>query len=940
MRRPSQAHFVTACQQVLALGAVLAVLTPAASIISLDVVREVPAQDGASAARQVIGLSAYTREARRPSRLPAAPTDATIHDFALTSPTGSFGRAAVAGGAHRVVSQPEKVVGYGGVGVTWDPSAQLTDRQITFRVRALTDGTWSAWQDLGYDVEHGPDPGSADAAQARPGTDVVFVGNVDRVQVKATTPDAVALPPAMKLSVVSPGTPRATTQAGPAIDTARMAGATSTPGEDALATSPRAASMLAQETYTPKPVIYSRAQWGADESMRDKSSLHYGEVHAGFVHHTVNANDYTRAEVPGIMRSIYAYHTQSRGWSDIGYNFLVDRFGRIWEGRYGGVDRPVVGAHTLNYNDWSFAMSAIGNYDITQPRDVVLRAYGSLFAWKLSLHGVDAASTKQWVGSRDFEAINGHRDAASTACPGRYLYAKIPLIRQYAEQDQQGWAGRELHSDLAGSLHPDIVARRASDGRGFIIPTGGLSAFGKPVVTRDLYTGAASVVASPDLTGDGTGDLVVVGTDGSAAVRPGDGQGGYAAAVKPTALFSGRDQVTAVGDLDGDGHNDLVSRNIATGELNTYLGSGTGGFARQRLVGDWSGATLLVSAGDLDGDGHVDLLSRDSGGSLWLHPGTGTGSFGTATKVPGSFGQWTQMTGAGDYSGDGRPDLVVRAAESAYVLPSTATGGYGHPLGPFARLGVAGLSAGSQLAGGPALDVVGRKGVDLYTWPNAGTVDLEPAIPTNLRLGSADAILTVGDWDRDGYGDVVVRKTTTGNLVLRRGDGTGHFAAGIALGTGFGGVRLLAAVGDMTGDGFPDLMGQPQGGSMRIYPGNGLTGLQPSYVAHSAITAGTQIPVGRWDGDGAPDSLFRKGGSLTLYPGNGPGGLTSARSMSVDLSRYDWVVGVSNLRLSGHPDLVVRDSRTGYLWALQATANGFRAPRFLGEGMGVYDLAG
>ena len=115
-------------------------------------------------------------------------------------------------------------------------------------------------------------------------------------------------------------------------------------------------------------MIYSRAQWGADEQhARASRSLHYGEVHAGFVHHTVNANNYTRAEVPAILRSIYAYHTQSRGWSDIGYNFLVDRFGRIWEGRYGGVDRPVVGAHTLGYNDDSFAMSAIGNFEIAQP---------------------------------------------------------------------------------------------------------------------------------------------------------------------------------------------------------------------------------------------------------------------------------------------------------------------------------------------------------------------------------------------------------------------------------------------------------------------------------------------------------------------------------------------------------------------------------------------
>src|SRR3546814_10045054 len=72
---------------------------------------------------------------------------------------------------------------------------------------------------------------------------------------------------------------------------------------------------------TTKPKIYSRSQWGANEKLRDKSSLQYHEVHAGFVHHTVNGNDYTRDQVPGIIRSIYAYHTQSRGWSDLGYNF-------------------------------------------------------------------------------------------------------------------------------------------------------------------------------------------------------------------------------------------------------------------------------------------------------------------------------------------------------------------------------------------------------------------------------------------------------------------------------------------------------------------------------------------------------------------------------------------------------------------------------------------
>jgi uncharacterized protein with LGFP repeats len=80
--------------------------------------------------------------------------------------------------------------------------------------------------------------------------------------------------------------------------------------------------------------------------LRTSAPRYSSTIYAGWVHHTVNANDYSSAEVPGIIRSIYAYHMQGRGWSDIGYNFLVDRFGRLWEGRSGGIDRPVIGAHT------------------------------------------------------------------------------------------------------------------------------------------------------------------------------------------------------------------------------------------------------------------------------------------------------------------------------------------------------------------------------------------------------------------------------------------------------------------------------------------------------------------------------------------------------------------------------------------------------------------
>ncbi len=187
---------------------------------------------------------------------------------------------------------------------------------------------------------------------------------------------------------------------------------------------------------SPRPKIYSRAQWGANERMREQSAPDYGTVKAGFIHHTVNSNSYSSSQVPSLLRGIYAYHTQSRGWRDIGYNYLVDRFGRIWEGRYGGVTRAVVGAHTLGYNEYSFALSAIGNYDVKAPPAAVLHAYEQLFAWKLSLYNIRADNPRVFVKNKYFRAISGHRDAGQTACPGRYLYAKLPSIRKSAQSIQ------------------------------------------------------------------------------------------------------------------------------------------------------------------------------------------------------------------------------------------------------------------------------------------------------------------------------------------------------------------------------------------------------------------------------------------------------------------------------------------------------------------------
>ena len=918
-------------------------------------VREHPsAAAGGAQPGAVAAFAAYTRASAKPSRVPTTTVDSKVHSYALTAPLGArtsparlAGRVRVTGGSTWLTSTPEPVTGYGAVGVTWAHGVQVPQDQLGFQARTRTDGTWSKWLELSYDADHGPDPGSAEARHARPGTDVLLIGKVDQVQVRARAAHRRALPVDMRLAVVDPGKAAHSAPERAALDTGTMDGSS----EPAAATSAPAGSSSADSTsngsdaaslsaavYTPKPVIYSRAQWGADERMRDKSSLHYYEVHAGFVHHTVNANNYTRAEVPGIIRSIYAYHTQSRGWSDIGYNFVVDRFGRIWEGRYGGVDRPVVGAHTLNYNDYAFAMSAIGNYDITRPSKAMVQAYGALFAWKLSLHGVDASSTKQWVGSRYFEAINGHRDAAATACPGRYLYAKIPRIRKLAAAAQQGWSGRELESDLASTPYPDLIVRRASDGQGVIIPTGGMTGFEAP--ERIGITDADLTVATPDVTGDGQGDLVVRSSDGVSRVYPGNGAGAFGDPIRPSRRFATRDLVTAVGDFDGDGRNDVVARRRGDGRLELYRGNGHGGFKRTVLATGWSAYDAIAATGDLDGDGHPDLLARDDAGHLWRFPGLGR-KLGTPVEEPGRWGQYTTLTGYGDFNGDGHGDLLVAAkGKSGRIRTGRADGTFAPGIGMVTKVARATAVTAADLTGSAAPDLVTTRSSGLQLLPNTGHTELGRPIETGMNLKADDLVLNAGDWNRDGHGDIIVRIHRTGALKVRLGDGEGHFGHPRTIGKGFRSVGLLAAVGDMTGDGWPDLMGQPRGGAMRIYPGNGTSGLKASYVAHGAISAGSQVAVGRWDGDGAPDSLFRSGNKLSLYPGNGPGGLTNPEALGLNLSRYDWVVGISDENLTGHPDLVVRARKNGRLWLIPGTTNGFGKRRYLGDGMGAYDLAG
>jgi uncharacterized protein with LGFP repeats len=199
----------------------------------------------------------------------------------------------------------------------------------------------------------------------------------------------------------------------------------------------------------PRPPLLYRGQWGADESWRNGGPYFGRTIQQVHIHHTATGNDYTRSDVPALIRGMYRYHTHNLGWSDIGYNFLVDRFGRSWVGRAGGAAKTVRGAHTLGFNHTSTGISVIGNYEGASPSEAVIAAIVRIAAWKLDRfhrkptgwipvysHGSDKYPEGRTVGLR---VIDGHRDTNYTACPGARLYSKLGTIRNRTQRRVDAW---------------------------------------------------------------------------------------------------------------------------------------------------------------------------------------------------------------------------------------------------------------------------------------------------------------------------------------------------------------------------------------------------------------------------------------------------------------------------------------------------------------------
>lgn len=278
------------------------------------------------------------------------------------------------------------------VGLHWQGTGT-----VSFRTRAL-DGRWSAWRPAAPEDEDQPDHGSvertADAAW-RIGNPY-WTGVADRVEVRT----------AGHVSRVRSFTIWSSTGPRP-LRRVQLAGS---------------------------PQIVPRSAWVANELIT-KPSTYAPAVRFAVIHHTAGNNTYTQAQSAAIVQGIQLYHVKGNGWNDIAYNFLVDRFGQVFEGRAGGIDKPVIGAHAEGFNAGSVGIAVIGSYGSTGISKAASDAIANLLAWRLDVAHVDPLSTLTWTSGGNarypkgipvfLRAVSGHRDTGFTDCPGDALYRSL-----------------------------------------------------------------------------------------------------------------------------------------------------------------------------------------------------------------------------------------------------------------------------------------------------------------------------------------------------------------------------------------------------------------------------------------------------------------------------------------------------------------------------------
>ena len=548
-------------------------------------------------------------------------------------------------------------------------------------IRVQQDGTWLPWKTLEGNPDEGPDMdspeyrGTTTAGPAWTGQDV------DRIEVRVAEGPL----PGLKLHMIH------------------------SPDSQKSWSAPSASA------FPGRPGFISRGQWGANESIRntapdwEKSPEFASTVRNAIVHHTVNLNTYSAEEAPALVRGIYEFHVQANRWCDIGYNFIVDRFGRVFEGRYGGVEKAVIGAHAGGFNSGSTGAAVLGDFRSAAPSAGAMIGLRDLLAWKLALHGVDPRS-QVWVtsgGNSKYPAgqvvtlpnISAHRDVSDTECPGGQLYTRVPQLRLDVQTAMLATAPYPLPGWTPAGNQPKVVAVNSYGG---LQPAGG-----QPALPHPGYWGGWNIIRG-----------VAPSTGASGYVL--DGWGG----LHP---FGGAPPAT--------GHGYWPGWDIARGAVVSAPGSGY-------TLDGWGGLHPFGAAVPLGVSGYWKgwdiakglVLRSDASGGYVLDGFGGIHTFGLAPPIQKSTTSYWGWNIARDIAL--RPD-----GTTGYVLD-----GWGgvHPFGGAPPVNISRYTPGSDEIKALVLNDAGTGGwtVDLngYLWP----------------FGSAGFVKQSSTWSHLGIGRDVV----------------------------------------------------------------------------------------------------------------------------------------------------------------------------------------